>query len=70
MASRGQGPRLLGEPDGAALRALLREVYGERYSYRSLYEPAGFAELVRSGRASLWGDFAADGALAAHTAFY
>ena len=39
-----------GEP---AFVALLREVYGDTYSYRALYEPGGVSALIRSGRAAL-----------------
>jgi hypothetical protein len=61
--------RLLEERDEPAFVALLREVYGETYSYRSLYEPGGTAELIRSGLAWLWGDFDEAGHLLSHTGF-
>jgi hypothetical protein len=61
--------RLLEERDEPAFVALLREVYGETYSYRSLYEPGGMAELIRSGRAFLWGDFDEAGQLLGHSGF-
>lgn len=64
------GMRLLEERDEPAFVALLREVYGETYSYRALYEPGGVAALIRSGRAALWGDFDASGQLLDHTAFF
>lgn len=62
------GMHPLREDDEPAFQALLREVYGETYSYRALYEPGGVARLLRNGRAKLWGDFDRDGRLAAHTA--
>jgi hypothetical protein len=61
--------RLLEERDEPAFVALLREVYGDTYSYRSLYEPGGTAALIRSGRAFLWGDFDEAGQLLSHTGF-
>jgi hypothetical protein len=64
------GMRLLEERDEPAFVALLREVYGDTYSYRALYEPGGVAALIRSGRAALWGDFDPSGQLLDHTAFF
>ena len=61
--------RLLDERDEPAFVALLREVYGETYSYRALYEAGGVAALIRSGSAALWGDFDPSGQLLDHTAF-
>ncbi len=61
--------RLLQERDEPAFVALLREVYGDTYSYRALYEPGGVAALIRSNRAALWGDFEPAGQLLSHTAF-
>jgi hypothetical protein len=61
--------RLLEERDEPAFVALLREVYGDTYSYRGLYEPGGAAELIRSGRAFLWGDFDDAGRLLGHSGF-
>ena len=66
-ASRGM--RLLEERDEPAFVALLREVYGETYAYRALYEPGAVAALIRSGRAALWGDFDPAGRLLSHTGF-
>lgn len=63
------GVRLLEERDEAAFQALLRAVYGETYSYRALYDPGGVAEVIRSGRAALFGDFDPSGELLSHTAF-
>lgn len=63
------GMRLLDERDEPAFVALLREVYGETYSYRALYEAGGVATLIRSGSAALWGDFDPSGQLLDHTAF-
>jgi hypothetical protein len=62
--------RLLQPGDEAALQALLRAVYGDTYSHRSLYEPGGLAALLSAGRVSLWGDFAASGELLSHTGFF
>lgn len=61
------GLHVLTEDDEPAFQALLREVYGETYSYRALYEPGGVAGLIREGRAKLWGDFDEEGRLAGHT---
>ena len=61
--------RLLEERDEPAVVALLREVYGDTYSYRDLYEPGGAAALIRSGRAFLWGDFDEAGHLLGHSGF-
>ena len=63
------GMRLLEERDEPAFVALLREVYGDTYSYRALYEPGAVAALIRSGRAALWGDFDPAGRLLSHTGF-
>ena len=57
----------LTEEDEPAFQSLLREVYGETYSYPSLYERGGVAQLIGEGRAKLWGDFDEDGRLAGHT---
>jgi hypothetical protein len=62
--------RELGPGDEGALRALVRRVYGDTYSYRRLYEAGGIAGLIESGQVSLWGDFAASGELASHTGFF
>lgn len=62
--------RLLQPEDEAALQALLRAVYSDTYSHRSLYAPGGLAALLSAGRASLWGDFAASGELLSHTGFF
>ena len=61
--------RLLEGRDESAFVALLREVYGETYAYRALYEPGAVAALIRSGRAALWGDFGPSGELLSHTGF-
>ncbi|MEO5727224.1 MAG: hypothetical protein ABI134_07335 [Byssovorax sp.] len=68
-ANATSGMRLLEERDEPAFVALLREVYGDTYAYRALYEPGATAELIRSGRAALWGDFAPSGQLLSHTGF-
>jgi hypothetical protein len=67
--SLGAVMRLLEAADEPAFQALLRTVYGDTYSYRSLYETGGVAALIGSGRASLWGDFSEAGELLSHTAF-
>ena len=57
--------------DEPALQGLLRRIYGDSYSYRSLYQPGGIAGLLASGRTALWGDFADDDrALISHTGFF
>jgi hypothetical protein len=61
--------RQLEPSDEPAFVALLKAVYGESYSYRELYRPGGVAALIRSGRATLWGDFNEAGELLSHTAF-
>jgi hypothetical protein len=64
------GMRALEPCDEGALRALVRKVYGDTYSYRHIYEPGGIASLIESGRVALWGDFVATGELASHTGFF
>ncbi len=63
------GVRLLEGRDEPAFVALLRDVYGETYSYRALYEPGGASALIGSGGAALWGDFDPSGQLLSHTGF-
>ncbi|MEO8704414.1 MAG: hypothetical protein ABI867_30455 [Kofleriaceae bacterium] len=64
------GMRELGPCDEGALRALVRKVYGDTYSYRRMYEHGGIASLIGSGQVSLWGDFTDAGEIASHTGFF
>lgn len=54
--------------DEAKFLDLLRAVYGETYSHRSLYRPGGLRALLDE-RAVLWGEFDEHGDLVGHTGF-
>jgi hypothetical protein len=63
--------RVLVPADEPAFQGLLRRVYGDTYSYRTLYRAGGVTALITSGRAALWGDFADDDReLISHTGFF
>jgi hypothetical protein len=60
--------RPLAADDDVPFRALLREVYGETYAHSSMYHAGSVGAMLAQGHA-LWGEFAEDGSLIAHTAF-
>lgn len=63
------GMRWLNPTDDQVFGRLLREVYGDTYSYREVYEPGGYGRLLLARRIMAVGEFNALGELIGHTAF-
>jgi hypothetical protein len=68
MATPERGVHALRAEDEAKFLDLLRAVYGETYSHRSLYRPGGLKALLDE-QAILWGEFDERGELVGHTGF-
>ncbi len=68
MGTPERGVHELRPEDEAKFLDLLRSVYGETYSHRSLYRPGGLRALLEE-RALLWGEFDDQGELVGHTGF-
>lgn len=68
METPERGVHALRPEDEAKFLDLLRAVYGETYSHRSLYRPGGLRALLEE-QAVLWGEFDEHGDLVGHTGF-